>query len=138
MTLKTPWSDGTSELRFSRLELMERLAALIPPPNSNQVLYYGVFAARSKLRSAVVPKPRARKPRLVGGKLVRPERASEESRWVPWAYLLRRTFDVDGWACPSCGERMRLRAVVKGPPASERILRGLAAACRGPPELAAR
>ena len=137
LTLKTPWSDGTRELRFSRLELMERLAALVPPPNANQVLYHGVFAARSKLRTAVVSKPRARKPRLLGSKLVRHDEASEESRWVPWAWLLKRVFDVDGWACPSCGQRMRLQAVVKGPPASERILRGLTAACRGPPDFVA-
>ena len=29
---------------LSRLELVERLIALIPPPRSNQVVYYGVLA----------------------------------------------------------------------------------------------
>jgi len=32
--LKTPWSDGTTHVRFSPLELLEKLAALIPPPSS--------------------------------------------------------------------------------------------------------
>gem|GEM_PF-5969533 len=32
--LKTPWSDGTTHVKFSSLELLEKLAALIPPPSS--------------------------------------------------------------------------------------------------------
>ena len=32
--LKTPWSDGTSHLVLSPLELLERLAALVPRPGS--------------------------------------------------------------------------------------------------------
>ena len=30
--LKTPWSDGTSHLLLSPLDLLEKLAALVPPP----------------------------------------------------------------------------------------------------------
>ena len=33
---------------MTRLELVERLAALVPPPHKNQVLYYGVFWERAK------------------------------------------------------------------------------------------
>ena len=43
LTLKTPWSDGTSSILLSRMEIMERLVALIPPPRANQVLYHGIF-----------------------------------------------------------------------------------------------
>jgi hypothetical protein len=138
LRLKTPWRDGTSELHLSRLELLQRIAAIIPPPKANQVLYYGCLAPRSKLRPAVVPKPLARRRRSrAADKLVAPESASEQSRWMPWAWLLRHVFDVDSWTCPCCGKRLVLRAVVKGPPASVRILRGLAASSRGPPEVAA-
>jgi hypothetical protein len=35
--LKQPWADGTGAIQLSRLELMERLAALVPPPRKNQV-----------------------------------------------------------------------------------------------------
>ena len=42
--LKTPWSDGTTSIQVGLLELMERLAAIIPQPRTHQVLYYGVFA----------------------------------------------------------------------------------------------
>ena len=45
--LKTPWSDGTTSIRLTLLEVMERLAVLVPPPRAHQVLYHGVFAPRS-------------------------------------------------------------------------------------------
>lgn len=35
--LKTPWSDGTTHLVLSPLELIEKLAALVPPPRLNLI-----------------------------------------------------------------------------------------------------
>ena len=61
--------------------------------------------------------------------------SSKAPRWTPWRELLKRSFGVDGWACPYCDQRMRLRAVVL-PPATHKALRGLqaaCAACRAPP-----
>ena len=60
--LKQRWADGTGAIQLSRLELMERLAALVPPPRKNQVLYHGVLAPRSAWREEIVPQPK-RKPR---------------------------------------------------------------------------
>lgn len=36
---KSSWADGTSHLLFEPLELLEKLAALIPRPRINLVLY---------------------------------------------------------------------------------------------------
>ena len=47
------------------------------------------------------------------------------SRWVPWARLLWRVFEVDGYECPNCSGRMRLRALVQGPPATVKVVRSL-------------
>ena len=58
--MKRAWSDGTVAIDFSALELVERLASIVPPPGKNQVLYHGVLAARSAWRSQVVPGRRAR------------------------------------------------------------------------------
>jgi hypothetical protein len=38
------WADGTTHLIFEPVELLERLAALVPRPRVNMVLYYGVLA----------------------------------------------------------------------------------------------
>ena len=57
-------------------------------------------------------------------------------RFFPSWHLLWRVFSVNGFACPLCGERMKVRAVVIWPPATTTILDCLSAArSRGPPAL---
>ena len=55
--LKTPWSDGTTHLLLSPEELIEKLAALVPPPRLNLVRYHGVLAPHAADRSLIVPGP---------------------------------------------------------------------------------
>ena len=53
---------------------------------------------------------------------------------VPWATLLRRTFEVDTTACARCGGRVRVRAIITDPKTAERILDALAKPnARAPP-----
>lgn len=121
--LKTPWSDGTTSIQVGLLELMERLAAIIPQPRTHQVLYYGVFANNAKYRKEIQPKyKRVRKP-STWKKLSRKD--GSNSRHVAWAQLLWRSFGVMGFVCQHCGCLMRLRAVAIYPPATTKILRGL-------------
>lgn len=54
--MKRVWSDGTSAIELSPLELTEKLAALVPPFRSNQLLYAGVLAGNAAWRGEVVPK----------------------------------------------------------------------------------
>jgi len=37
-TLVRPWSDGTQALLFTSVELLEKLAALIPRPHVNSLI----------------------------------------------------------------------------------------------------
>ena len=53
--LKTPYRDGTTHLVLEPLDLMARLAALVPPPRMHLTRYHGVFAPHSRLRAAVTP-----------------------------------------------------------------------------------
>ena len=46
-------SDGTTQLLLSPLELIEKLAALIPPPRLNRVRYHGILAPNARHRSQV-------------------------------------------------------------------------------------
>jgi hypothetical protein len=133
--LKQPWADGTGAIQLSRLELMERLAALVPPTRKNQVLYHGVLASRAAWRQQIVPRPKRsrRSDHEHTRAIIRPERASRRSRWMLWSTLLKRVFAVDGFECPLCDQPMRLQAVVL-PPATLRVLDGLELACRGPPQ----
>src|SRR5262245_24985931 len=57
-TFTHPWSDGTPGIRLSPLELLEKLAALVPLPRMHLVRYGGCLAPHSHLRGAIVPTPR--------------------------------------------------------------------------------
>ncbi len=137
--LSRTWSDGTATLVFSPLELVEKLASLIPAPRTNQILYTGVFAPAASWRDKVVPVPVEREspgPLTKGtagpcpgkhGVYYCPERGPGELLW--------RVFAVNGFACPLCSERMKVRPeggpdVVIWPPATTRILDSLGPAFR--------
>ena len=93
--LKTPWSNGTTSLLFSKLEIMEKLAALVPPPHANQVIYHGLFAPRCKWREKLLPmyKVGRMEKGKVGRKLCKVQKQgsvdANGSRWVTWAWLLK-------------------------------------------------
>ena len=48
-------SDGTKAVIYEPMELMERLAALVPPPRFNITRFYGVLAPASTIRPLIVP-----------------------------------------------------------------------------------
>jgi hypothetical protein len=98
--LKTPWSDGTTHLIFSPMELIEKLAALVPPPRANLVRYHGVLAPNAKDRDKIVPK----KP---DEEELQKTRGKSKNRLL-WAALLARTFRLDMETCSHCGGKMRM------------------------------
>ena len=57
--MKRPLPDGRTHLMLTGVELLRKLAPLIPPPRMHLLRFHGVFAPNSKLRSLVVPKPPA-------------------------------------------------------------------------------
>ena len=57
-TFTHPWSDGTTGIRLSPVELLEKLAALVPLPHVHLVRYAGCLAPHSHLREAIKPTPR--------------------------------------------------------------------------------
>ena len=119
--MKRVWSDGTSAVEFSPLELTERLAALVPPFRANQLLYAGVLAGNAAWRAEVVPRvpssTEAEREARASLRLVKRDakrRRRPDDPPLGWAELLKRVFSVDGWQCPDCGKPMRLRTVVEG------------------------
>ncbi len=132
LRFKRPWADGTSGVVLSPSELLQRLAALVPPPGVHTVLYHGVLSSKAEWRSQVVPEPSRRRCR---GSLRSPKLPPVEQgvHRLHWADLLARTFEVDGFACPSCSGRMTLRAVVLPGVSAIDITEALQAAARAPP-----
>jgi hypothetical protein len=121
LRLKTPWQDGSTHLLLSPMELLGRLAAMVPPKGFNSVRYHGCLAPRSQLRAAVIPVPAAvavdpsRPPESESCPAARPRR-------IPWADLLRRVFRADVERC-ACGGRLRLVAYVTDPVEAARYLK---------------
>lgn len=52
------WSDGTTGIKVSPVELLEKLAALVPLPLVHLVRYSGCLAQHNQLRGAIIPTPR--------------------------------------------------------------------------------
>ena len=132
LALRHCWSDGTTHLKFGPLEFLERLAVLTPRPRINLVLYYGVLAPRAHGRAAAVAwagPTHADRPSEATPAASDPhepdESSARRSGAYLWAELMRRTFGFDVLACPRCGGRLRLLALIQHRTAVERILRHL-------------
>jgi hypothetical protein len=125
LDLRHRWADGTTYLVFEPLELLERLTSLTPRPRINLLLYYGVLGARSAWRSriAAIDRKRSEARSAVTRDGVsapgRPDRP--KTNWL-WAELMRRSFGFDVLACPRCGDRLELIALIDNPSVIRRIL----------------
>ena len=130
-TFTHPWSDGTTGITLSPLELLEKLAALVPLPRVHLVRYAGCLAPHSTLREAIRPTPRQQG--LDG------EEAHPGTPYWPWARLLGRVFGLEMRTCPFCRRgTLRIIAVITQESVITRILRHLQLASVPPPIAPAR
>jgi len=126
-----PWSDGTTGIKLSPLELLEKLAALVPLPRVHLVRYGGCLAPHSTLRAAIIPTPRQQG---VDG-----EEAKTGTPYWHWARLLGRVFHLDMATCPFCRRgSLRIIAAITQESVITRILRHLQLASLPPPIAPAR
>jgi hypothetical protein len=117
-TLKKPYDDGTTAISMTRLELLERLAALVPRPRIHLTRFSGVFAPHYKYRAMVVLKAK-KSERAVTDLDQAP--APRSSR-ISWARLLKRVFNIDINTCGICQGRMKIIAAIEDPQVIKKIL----------------
>ena len=149
--LPKPGPNGRTQIILSPLELIGRIAALVPPPRQHRHRYYGVLAPNSPLRTAVTalaPAPVATVPEPVSKPAFetiaddpQPDLGRSPARYS-WAMLLARIYEAFPLICPICGTEMRIiafitevvdvRAILEhiGEPATPPRI----ATARGPPE----
>src|SRR5215813_7257667 len=130
-TFTHPWSDGTTGIRLSPLELLEKLAALVPLPRMHLVRYGGCLAPHSHLRGAIIPTPRQQG--------MEDEEATDTGspRWS-WARLLKRVFALDMARCPFCQQgSLRIIAAITHGEVIRKILQHLKLSADPPPIAAA-
>ena len=162
--LPEPDVHGRQELRLTPLELLDRLARLVPPPRIHRHRYHGVLAPNARLRSTVIsigrpetadtpvgvqstfspdhtshpvaPRDRSDEPGSTGA-----TPRARSSRML-WAQLLARIYEVLPLLCPACGGEMRIISFITLPSTVERILLHLdlphrpprVSPARGPPQ----
>jgi hypothetical protein len=153
--LKRRWRDGTTAILFTPDELIEKLAALVPPPRIHTVRYHGVLGPRAMKRRAIVPaswaaaatgdthaarKGRPHAKRSVDGSATRTEEGPQDGdqrhvrpRRLSWAELMRRVFSFDVLECARCGGRMRVIAAIRTPEPIGAILECMGLSVRAPP-----
>ena len=139
--------------RYSSLDFIAQVTLHVPPRGKHLVRRYGLYSSRGRgtwkhhiaLRSRAptnwygrnataepalsdVPKDRAS-----GGALCR--QVDALSRRKAWARLLAKVHAIDVLACPRCGSRMSVIAVITDPAQIRRIIDCLERHGRGPPPL---
>ncbi len=133
------------ELHLTPLELIERIAALVPPPRTHRHRYFGVLAPNSPLRAAVTALAAPAQPAKHVVVQTEPAATGEGATGVPplghaipptpepappkrlpahylWAVLIARIYEVFPLLCPLCGGQMRLIAFITEGAQIRRIL----------------
>jgi hypothetical protein len=130
-TFTHPWSDGTTGIRLSPVELLEKLTALVPLPRVHLVRYGGCLASHSHLRRAIIPTPRQQG--------IDEEATDTGSpRWT-WARLLKRVFALDMACCPWCQRgALRIIAAITHGEVIRKLLQHLKLSADPPPMAPAR
>lgn len=116
-----PRPDGPRDLVLTPLELIDRIAALVPRPRTHRHRYFGVLAP-----AAVPPAPTiatSEEPR---------HRAA--ARYL-WAMLLARIYEAFPLACPICHAEMRIIAFINETATVKKILEHIGEATQ-PPRIA--
>ncbi len=133
------------ELHLTPLELIARIAALVPPPRTHRHRYFGVLAPNSPLRAAVTALAAPAQPAKHVVVQTEPAATGEGATGVPplghaipptpepappkrlpahylWAVLIARIYEVFPLLCPLCGGQMRLIAFITEGAQIRRIL----------------
>lgn len=150
--LRKPRWDGGTSVVLEPLELMEKLAALVPGPRAHLVRYHGVLGPSHEWRGAVVPPVEEEEKESEACRRRReiepeeedegdlPERGSRRRKRKPadpsaregggslrmdWAARIRRSLKLDALSCPQCGGRMKVISTITEPGLVRRILRSM-------------
>ena len=133
------------ELHLTPLELIARIAALVPPPRTHRHRYFGVLAPNSPLRAAAVALATPAQPAKQVVVQTEPAATGEGAPGVAplghaipttpepapskrsqahylWAVLTARIYEVFPLLCPKCGGQMRLIAFITEGTQIRRIL----------------
>ncbi len=102
------------------MELLEKRAALVPPPRLHLLRYHGVLASRTRARDRIVPAKPVAEPAADGD-----TSAPSCAHRLGWAALLARVFGADLSQCAAGGGRLRIIAALTDPTSIRTYLEGV-------------
>ena len=132
--LKRPYDDGTTHIVMSPMELMEKLAAIVPRPRVHLTRFHGILAPHYKFRKMIVPVPKKEDQILIVEEKTPFEKLTEKKKKsrISWARLLKRIFKIDVETCNICGGKMRIIAAIEDPKVIKKILDHVGIASKAP------
>ena len=128
-------------LVLTPLELIDKIAALVPPPRAHRHRYYGVLAPNAPLRAVVTAlAPAAVAPAPTSAATREEPRHRAVARYL-WAMLRSRIYEACPLQCPICHTEMRIIAFINDAGTVKKILDHIGestqppriAPARGPP-----
>jgi hypothetical protein len=131
---KKPWDDGTAAIKMTQMEMMEKLAALVPRPRVHLTRFHGVLAPHYKYRKLIVPKKKEVLALAGDGTADK----SSSSQRIAWARLLKRVFNIDVEICPKCQGKLKIIAAIEDPKVIKQILNHMGLPSSAPSLLPAR
>lgn len=132
-----PRPDGPSERVLTPLELIDKIAALVPPPRAHRHRYYGVLAPNAFLRAAVTalaPVTTIAPPTASAAAATEEAPHRAVARYL-WAMLLARIYEALPLSCPICHSQMRIVVFINDAGTVNKILDHIGESTR-PPRIA--
>jgi hypothetical protein len=120
--LKTPYRNGTTHVLFEPLDLISKLAALVPAPRVNLTRFHGVFAPHSQYRGIITPSRPAVENKTLDDAV---QTEAEKKGAMTWSVRLKRAFNIDVNTCEKCGGAVRVIACIEDPVVIKKILGGM-------------
>ena len=142
--LPRPAHDGRTGVRVGPLELLDRLARLIPPPRVHRHRYHGILGPNAKWRREAIRYGRDDVDDLDPASATTPAsggtctHSADRGPRRRWAQLLARVYEVHPLRCPACHGEMRILAFLTDPGVVRPILRHLRIPEHPPPVAPAR
>jgi hypothetical protein len=115
-----------------KLEMMEKLASLVPRPRVHLTRFHGVLGPHYKHRKQIVPSPPPELKITGANEAADSDKPPSEKR-ISWARLLKRVFDIDVTLCASCKGFVKIIAAIEDPKVIKKILTHLGLPPSAPP-----
>lgn len=127
--------DEPGDLVLTPLELIDKVAALVPPPQTHRHRYYGVLAPNSPLRAAVTALARVAVPPPADTVRAEEEPCYRATSRYLWAMLLAQIYEAFPLTCPFCHAEMWIIAFINEASVVRKILDHIGESTR-PPSIA--